>query len=556
MASEHNGRRKVVYLLAILAVAYPLFFYNLGSYSLKEPDEGRYAEIPREMVEQGDYVVPHLDYVRYFEKPPLFYWTCAASYKIFGISQWSFRLPNAVSALSCVLATYFFAARVFSAEAGFLSALMLMTSFGFFGMARISTIDMLFSFLLSGAVFAFYEFYRTGMRRFLYLLSAALALAVLAKGPVAIVLPGFAVVLFLFGEKRLAFLKEVASWRALLLFAAIAVPWFVLICVRERGFFGFFFIDQNILRFVTTKHHRSGPIVYFFPVLFGGLFPWSVFIPRAAARLWKRQELRLLSIWCCVVFIFFSLSGSKLPPYILPFFPALCVILGCLIDEMRRESARLRGEIIVFSVFFALVGVGGLIVATGSADRLLSGIGDFALISGGLHGLALWMAAASLTALAALAAKGVRRPAGLFVLLAAFSLSVAVGIMVHIRVVDRLNTTKELALAARQMQKGDAAVINYGAFDETLPFYLGRRVYLAGFKGELEMGSKYPDSEATFLGQEAFLRLFRSERPVLVVVKERRLASLRRLGIAEAPVLCRADRCLIANRSASAAAPP
>jgi 4-amino-4-deoxy-L-arabinose transferase-like glycosyltransferase len=433
---------------------------------------------------------------------------------------------------------------------------MLMTSFGFFAMARIATIDMLFSFLLSAAVFSFYEFYRTEKRRFLYLLSAALALAMLAKGPVAIALPAVAVVLFLLVEKRLSFLKAVASARALLLFAAIAIPWFILVCVREKEFFRFFFIDQNILRFLTTKHHRSGPVYYFIPVLFGGLFPWSVFIPRAVARLWKRRELRLLSIWCCVVFVFFSLSGSKLPPYILPLFPAACVILGRLMTEMRLEDARPKGEIIAYAVFFALAAAAGFLVARGSADGLLSGVDDFALISGGLHSLALLVAAASLIALAALAVKGARRPCGLSALLAAFSLSVALGIMVHVRVVDRPNTTKELALEARRWANGSAVVVNYAAFDETLPFYLGRRVYLADFKGELEMGSKYPDSEGTFLDKDAFIRLFRSERPVLVVCKERRIDRLRGLGIGDAPVMCRAGRCLIANRSALAAAPP
>ena len=554
-ALKHIDARKAVYLLAVAAVAYALFFYNLGGYSLKEPDEGRYAEIPREMVEQGNYLVPHLDYVRYFEKPPLLYWACAASYKIFGVSEWSFRLPNAVFAVLCVLATWLLAARLFSMEAGFLSAVILMTSFGFFGMARIATIDMLFSFLLSVAVFSFNEFYWTGMRRFLYVLSVSLALAVLAKGPAAVILPAVTVVIFLLTEKRFSFFKEVASWQALVVFVAIAVPWFVIICVKEREFFRFFFIDQNILRFVTTRHNRSGPLYYFLPVLFGGLFPWSVFIPRAAARFWKMRELRLLSIWCCVVFVFFSFSGSKLPPYILPLFPAASVILGCLIAEMRRERIQPVGETIVYAFFLALVAVAGLAMWYGRADLLLSDVAGSASLPEGFNSLSLWMLAVSLLALVALTAQEARGPTGLFVLLAAFSVAVCVGILVHVRVIDRFDTTKELALTARQAQRGDAVVVNYGAFDETLPFYLGRRIYLADYKGELEMGSKYPDSEGTFLGQDAFLRLFRSDRPVFVVFKERRIDRLRGLGIEEAPVLCRADRCLIANGSASAALP-
>ncbi len=554
MAPERSRKARIVYLTAILAVAYAVFFYNLGAYSLKEPDEGRYAEIPREMVEQGDYLVPHLDYVRYFEKPPLLYWACAASYKVFGINEWSFRLPNAASALVCAFATYLFAARLFSAQAGFMSALILMTSFGFFGMARIGTIDMLLSFLLSAAVFSFYEFYRTERRRFLYLFSAALALAALAKGPVAVILPAVTVVIFLCLEKRISFLKKLASARALLLFAAVCVPWFIAICMREKEFFQFFFIDQNLLRFVTTKHHRSGPIYYFLPVIFGGLFPWSLFIPRAVACLWRRRELRLLWIWCCVVFIFFSLSGSKLPPYILPLFPAACVILGCLFQEMRRGSVRPGAENICFALFFAVVAAAGLYVSSGRADRLLSDMAELTAMPAGAHGLALWISSASLVALAALASKKARRPAGLFVLLAAFSLSICVGIMVQVRMIDGLNTTKELAREAQTLRTVNTAIVNYGVFDETLPFYVAGRTYIADYKGELEMGSKYPDSKGTFLGTDAFLRMFRSDRPVLVVFKESRINRLRRLGIDEAPVMCHADRCLIANLAASAGA--
>lgn len=191
------SKRTAVCLLAVLAVSYFVFFYNLGGYSLKEPDEGRYAEIPREMIELGNYVVPHLDYTRYFEKPPLLYWACAASYKIFGISEWSFRLPNALAAFACVLAAWVFAGRWFSPRAGLLSGLMLATSFGFFALARIETIDMLFSFLLFASLACFYEFYRRRRRFFLYLFWAALALAVLAKGPVSLILMGATLVLFL-----------------------------------------------------------------------------------------------------------------------------------------------------------------------------------------------------------------------------------------------------------------------------------------------------------------------------------------------------------------------
>src|SRR5208283_2454592 len=147
------------------------------------------------------------------------------------------------------------------------------SSFGFFGMGRAVTIDMLLTFLLSASLLSFYEFYLGNRRRFLYLFYAFLALSVLAKGPVGIVLLGASIGLFLIMERKISFLKKMASPRPILLFVVIAVPWFVLVCLKEPQFFQFFFIDQNLTRFFTTEHNRSGPLYYFIPVVLGGLFP-------------------------------------------------------------------------------------------------------------------------------------------------------------------------------------------------------------------------------------------------------------------------------------------
>ena len=550
---ERRGKR-IVYLAVLLAFSYLLLFHNLGAYSLKEPDEGRYAEIPREMTILGDYVVPHLNFVRYFEKPPLLYWVTALSYKAFGVSEWSFRLPNAIAALLIVLAVYWFAARRFSEKAAFLASVMLVSSFGFFAMTHIVTIDMLFSFLLFAALLSFYEFYSSTRKRFLYLFFGALALAVLAKGPAAIVLLVATMVLFLLAERRLSFLKEMASARGFVIFAAIAVPWFVLVCAREKEFFQFFFFDQNLTRFLTTEHNRSGPPYYFFPVLFGGLFPWSIFLPRAVVRLWKSHEVRLLFIWSGVVFLFFSASGSKLPPYILPIFPALAVILACLFEREWARNIRWLHEIVVYGLFFAVVAGGALALAAGLLDAYLPEILDTAVIPKAVKGLSLWVFGVSTAALISLGLKRVRAFGPLCCVLAAYAFLILLGIMADARLIDKFNTTKELALAINRERCLDAAIVDYGSFDETLPFYAGKRTYVADYRGELEMGARYPDGAAYFLDTQGFLRLFRSDRPVFVVLKENRLDRMRQLGVeGESPPLCVEGRCLIANRQA---APP
>lgn len=547
MLLKDSRKKKVFYLLLLISFSYVFFFYGLGSYSLKEPDEGRYAEIPREMVEQGDYIVPHLNYVRYFEKPPLLYWATAASYRAFGLSEWSFRFPNALAAFLCVLVTYLFASRRFGQETGFLSSIILMTSFGFFAMAHIVTIDMLFTFLLSASLFCFYEYYMDGRRRFLNLFFAALALAVLAKGPVAIILMAATILIFLFYEKKMSFLKEVARPGGLLLFTAISAPWFIGMCIKEREFFHFFFIDQHILRFLTTKHNRSEPVYFFVPVLFGGLLPWSVFLPRAIARFRQAKDMRLLLIWSAVVFVFFSVSGSKLTPYILPVFPALAVILGGLFQADWERRPGFRVESFIYLLLFGCLAFAGFAYGTG----LLGATTSRMAAQTDLKGLSLGLAVISSVLFIFVVARPTYPFRLYFFVLSTLSLCIMAGILLHAPVIDRFNTTKALAQTINNVERDKRIVFNFNSFDETLPFYLRQRTCLVDETGELEMGAKYADAKEYFVDQDQFVRVFRSDQPVFVVLKEKRLARVKLLIGEDFKFLsCQGKRCLGANSRA------
>ena len=548
MLSQNSRKARVLCLLAILAASCIFFFYHLGTYSLKEPDEGRYAEIPREMVETGDYVVPHLDYVRYFEKPPLLYWVTALSFKAFGANEWSFRMPNALMAFLCVVIMYLFAARWFGNRTALLASLMLVSSFGFFAMAHIVTTDMLFSVILFIALLCFYEFYRGERVLFLYFFYAALAFAVLTKGPVALILLGATVGFFLLTERKFSFLKKMASLKAILLFLAIAAPWFIVISLREKEFFQFFFIDQHILRFLTTKHRRSGPLYYFIPVLFGGLLPWSIFIPRAIISLWRVKEVRLFFIWSAVVFAFFSLSGSKLPPYILPAFPALSIILAYLFQAEWQEKVPRNREILVYGALFFLVVLAGLAYWTGALDGYLAAVPDIAAIVTNTRGLLLVLSIISFAISVMLAFQKMRTYGTLFFALVGFSLSVVTGLMLHVRVIDGLNTTKALARAINESKTGSSVVVDYASLDQTLAFYIRGRTYLAASTGELEMGSKYPDAKGYFLNEDEMVSLFRSDRDVWIVFKAKRLSRLKEIGIEPfGQPVCQDQRCVITN---------
>jgi hypothetical protein len=318
--------------------------------------------------------------------------------------------------------------------------------------------------------------------------------------------------------------------------------------VREKEFFQFFFVDQHLLRFLTTKHKRSGPLYYFFPVLFGGLFPWSLFIPRAVARSWRTRELRLLLIWSAVVFVFFSVSGSKLPPYIHPVFPALAVIIAHLFRSEWGNTLRAHRELPVYLAFFFLAALAGLAAAGGVPDRYLKHLPEIHARLKDLRWLVLSMSITSLGILLFMCLPRMHTYRALFGALCVFSLVLFVGVMLHSRVTDGLNTTK--ALAAKIEAAGDPGpvVVSYGSFDETLPFYLKRRTYIANHLGELEMGSKYRDAKGYFLTSGDLAALFHSARPVAVVLKAKRLSRLEIEGIEGGTILaCQDKRCLVAN---------
>jgi 4-amino-4-deoxy-L-arabinose transferase-like glycosyltransferase len=328
----------------------------------------------------------------------------------------------------------------------------------------------------------------------------------------------------------------------------------VLICLREKEFFHFFFVDQHLLRFLTTKHKRSGPLYYFLPVLLGGLFPWSVFIPRAAVLLWRDREARLFLLWSAVVFLFFSLSGSKLPPYILPAFPALAVVTACLFARKWEERIPPNRELVIYGALFSCLALAGVAYMSGLTGLFPATLPDGAALSKALWPLALVVSITSFGALGVISIRKLRTYRSLFPVLGVMSLVIFTGIMLYSHVIDGFNTTKTLARHIGEAGSPHAVVVNYGSFDETLPFYLKKGTLIANYRGELEMGAAYGDAKGRFLDEEGFTRLFGSDCPVFVVVKEKRLSRLKAAGIEGGAVLgCYDKRWLIANKAAAGA---
>jgi len=548
MTVQAADRPDTKYIIALLLLSFIFFFHGIGTYSLKEPDEGRYAEIPREMVELHDYVVPHLDYTRYFEKPPLFYWAVALSYKAFGVSEWSFRFTNAFSALLCIICLYLGARRWLGQEAAFLSSVILMSSLGFFAMARIVTLDMFFSLWLFLSLLSFYEYYRGRKPLFIYLFYISMGLATLTKGPVGVVLVGATIFIFLLSERNLAFLKDLKWFTGLAAYLIVIVPWIVAISLREREFLYFFVVDQNILRFLTTKHKRTGSLLYFLPVLFGGLLPWSFFIPRSFIELWGRKEFRIFIIWTIVVFAFFSISKSKLPPYVLPVFPAVSLVLGGFFRE-KWKAGRPLPESVAYVTLFAVLILSAFVYGNAAFASYVRAISGEAMgIMSGLKGFSVALSIISAITVVLLLLRRFNTFSFLFPVFVSFSGIMVVMLMLNSDIVDRINTTKQLSATIRGLKPAPEHVVNYLSLDETLPFYLKKKVLIAGYKGELEMGAAYEDSRHIFISEFDFIKLLGSGTPTVAVLKEKKLKWLKTMAGDRFRVIeCRSERCLVAN---------
>jgi len=268
-----------------------LWFGTLNYRGLFIPDEGRYAEIPREMLSSGDWVTPRLDGLKYFEKPPLQYWATAASFAAFGEHDWSARLWPALTGFLAALLLVFAGNRLGPPGAGWLAGTMLASSWGYLLSGQFLTLDMGVAAFLTLALCAFLLAQdrpqsEATRRNWMIVAWGAMALAVLSKGLIGIVLPGLVLALYVLVQRDWRLLGRMHWAPGLAVFGTIAVPWFVLVQLRNPEFFRFFFIHEHFERFATAEAHRAGPWWYFVPILLLGMMPWTAALPGALRRAW------------------------------------------------------------------------------------------------------------------------------------------------------------------------------------------------------------------------------------------------------------------------------
>jgi len=341
-----------------------LFFFGLAFFGLVGADEPRYAQVAREMLARHDWITPTLGAKPWLEKPPFYYWQAMLAYSIFGVSDWAARLPSSMDATFMVVAIYLFLKRF---RPGFQidGALMTASAAGVIGFARAASTDMPLAAMFTIALLAWYAWYESGAKRFLALFYAFLALGALAKGPVAPFLAGAIVVVFAAVKHDHRLLLRSLWIPGMLLFCAIGLPWYIAVQVKTPEFFQVFIFQHNLARFGTNLYHHKEPFWYYVPVVLLGLIPWTVVVAASLAeniRVWWAEREQILGsedalnvflvIWLIVPVIFFSLSQSKLPGYIVPALPAGTLLLA---EYVRRRVTDSESPSILLIVLHSIV---------------------------------------------------------------------------------------------------------------------------------------------------------------------------------------------------------
>lgn len=560
------ARRRPLRLLLCAIVAALLYLPALGRPALWEPDEGRYAEIAREMVLSGDWITPRDDWVRYFEKPPLVYWAEAIAIKSFGPNEFAARLPAALSTVAEVVVTAALGEAMFGAATGLAAAAVLALSPLVFGFARFATLDPALALFITAALGAFWAaarapaFNRGAGRRWFVLAAAMAAAGTLVKGPVALLLAGAIGLAWLLLEGRAREILQMPWLEAIAVYLAIVAPWFVLAARRNPGFLRFFFIHEHVERYLGGGEHEWGPY-FFVAVAAAGMWPWICFVPlgvreamrtgrnaaapsgvqtgmttaerganagaeadpSVAARGDTRSALNFALLWFGIILVFFSIPRSKLGAYILPGLPPLAIIAGygfCRLPEIGlRRLRRLFAAVALLNLVLAMVTMAALLrfaahlnlelVLDGCAAAAAITIGSWVCLAEAWHGRHLG---------AALGALGL-------------GVVVALAILCKARLDGQpLGSYRRLARAVSSRLGPDCRLMSYRHFVQSLPFYTGQREALVDYRGELAPFGSTPDARESFIETDADLaQVWRSAGCAVLVANRGDLAHLRSL---------------------------
>ncbi|MDU2065882.1 MAG: glycosyltransferase family 39 protein [Sporomusaceae bacterium] len=357
----------------IIAISLFTAFFQLGQLPLLDPDEPVYGETPREMLLFNDWLSPRIYGDFWYDKPPLFYWLVAFSFKLFGINEFAARFPSALLAVATVILIYQAGRKLFDERTGLLSALVLTTMVEFFYLSKAAVTDMTLLFCLTASLLGFL------LKRY-WLLYLFAGLATLAKGPIGLVFPGTIIFLYLLAGRRWAILKQMQILRGCLIYLLVAAPWYGFMAYTHGSpFIDTFFGYHNVTRFTSPEHPEGVLWYYYIPVMLIGFLPWtSVLVQAVKNSLTSYGQtfsyLQFLNIWGFFILLFFSISQTKLVSYILPMYPPLALVIGWYLNRLyeRRQKLSFISWPIVATVLLGLLGV-GLVFAMQRQNELQTG---------------------------------------------------------------------------------------------------------------------------------------------------------------------------------------
>jgi 4-amino-4-deoxy-L-arabinose transferase-like glycosyltransferase len=521
-----------------------IYLGRIGSFGLQDPDEGRYAEIPREMLELHDWTTPRLNYVKYFEKPPLLYWLVALSFRGFGISEWSSRLIPALAAIVTVCVTYQFGLRVLGSRPALLGTAILASSPLFFAFSQALVTDMLLTACTTLTfVFIFYAYLRDESQKLSCCLvaSTSTALGVLTKGPIALLLPSIVAILFLAWRRNLGTVRAFLGWRPLLVFLLVSIPWFLLVSLRNPEFPRFFFVTQNIQRFTSDEVGHPGGFMYYLPVVLGGFFPWSCLalmlsvpsLRRPLLRPISRPELVYLALWAGVVVFFFSIAHTKLPSYILPAFPPLALLLGFYLDRLDKAGllhpavSWLDIVVVTLATTLLLASLVALAAPTFLATLSTNATSDVLSVAKSVAAFATVLLVSTALRRRLFTARQLGEPTKL--VLQSATIMVALFLAIGGRAVTRTSQTIGEAITCR-LAPGDL-VATYRKVMQGLPFYTTARVVTVAIASELDFGASEADDRDAYFWYDSYrlAQEWNSPRHVFVATNEELLPELTKL---------------------------
>lgn len=515
----------LLWLTVLLAI---VFCVLLGVRPLNTPDEGRYAEIAREMLFYHNYITPQLNNVVFFDKPPLVYWLMAASMKIFGVNEWAVRLIPALFAWLGCLMVYVTARTLYDRRAGWLAALMLATGALYFALAHYINMDMAIAVLVSIALqgFLLSTIVPQHRRRYLYLAYIACSLAVLTKGLIGLVFPLVIIGAWIMLCNQWILIKKMCLPTGLLIILLIACPWFLLVQQANPEFFHYFFVYEQFTRFTGQQFNNPQPFWFYVPVILIGFYPWITFTVPAIINAWPKWSQRMaqknqvfILLWIAVIFSFFSIPQAKISSYMLPIFPALAILTAGFLSQRWSDMSIWRWPVRINLLVSIVLAIAVVCVANKT-----------------INGIDLWQASTKLYCLATVLVVGsivtwrLQKSSWSFIaVMITILLTYWLALIIIPSVVK--DSTKPLAEKLTPMLRLTDQVISYKNVYQDLPFYLQQRITVVAdwnnpelstednSLGQMAWSKQYqPDSAQWLIMPEQFWLLWHSQQRVFVLL--------------------------------------